>query len=132
MLNVISGLSTLKKVGIISVIFISLFSFISYKLYTYHTEAIEVAVSNNTNELLLEQERLINEREAELLELSEIDKEQLENRIQTQSKQLRELEKQLLIDHDLDRLLQAKPGMILKIVNDGTKQFYKEVEEATK
>ena len=41
------------------------------------------------------------------------------------------LQRQLLIDHDLDRLLQRKPGLILPRVNRGTEEVLKELEEIT-
>ena len=42
------------------------------------------------------------------------------------------LRRMLLIDHDLDRLLQRKPGLILPRVNKGTEEVLKELEELTR
>ena len=38
------------------------------------------------------------------------------------------LEKQLLIDHDLDAILQRKPDLAVKIVNNGTAEVFLEFE----
>jgi len=37
----------------------------------------------------------------------------------------------LLVEHDLDRLLQRKPGLILPRVNKGTEDYFKALEAAT-
>ena len=79
--------------------------------------AEEAAVRKATDQLKIEQEA---ERLAMQVEL---------DRARANADNLRRM---LLIDHDLDRLLQRKPGLILPRVNKGTEEVLKELEELTR
>lgn len=100
--------------------------------YNKHEEAIVNAV--NVAKLEAEQERitLVNEITKELKMQNEMDKAVLEAELVKTRAKVSNLQKMLLIDHDLDRLLQEKPGLILPRVNEGTRQAIENLGELTK
>lgn len=56
----------------------------------------------------------------------------LQQKLQDERIATAELERKLLIEHDLHRLLQARPQMILDRVNRGTAEVFQELEEITR
>ena len=104
----------------------------AYQLFQYHKDAIDTAVVAAENTMILKQEQAINIREEELLTVAKADLQEVGVRLEVSRKKVNDLERQLLIEHDLDRLLQRKPGLVLKIVNKGTREYLKELEEITK
>jgi hypothetical protein len=86
----------------------------------------------------LGQDEVINTQNTEILLDYEIqiedhiqEKAALQTKLNTTYIELDKLKKQLLIEHDLDRLLQRKPVLILNRVNAGTVGVYTELEELT-
>ena len=67
----------------------------------------------------------------EQLERNKKDRVALESRLVLERKKVKDLERMLLVEHDLDRLLQAKPGLILPRVNKGTQDVLKRLEEVS-
>jgi hypothetical protein len=100
-------------------------------VYSKHLEAIDNAV--NTAKLIEAQERqaLVNEVTSSLQKQNQEDKEVLQRQLAESRAKVSDLQRMLLIDHDLDRLLQEKPGLILPRVNRGTEQAIKDLEELT-
>ena len=100
--------------------------------YDKHLEAIDAAVNQARIETAL-QEQVVARRATEKLK-AEQEAERLA--MQAELDQARanadNLRRMLLIDHDLDRLLQRKPGLILPRVNKGTEEVLKELEELTR
>jgi len=106
-------------------------SFMGYRAYTYHLEQLEDARVAERQAVILEQTQLMQAREGVLLEQANIEKLKVEIIVAEQKVQVKKLERMLLVEHDLNRLLQAKPGLILKRVNAGTEAAMKELAEAT-
>lgn len=55
----------------------------------------------------------------------------LDEKVRIQQRKVRDLEKRLLIDHDISKLLQAKPQLILNVINRGTEEALILLEEAS-
>lgn len=104
----------------------------AYKVYTYHIETVKKAEIAAENKVIRTLQEARIRREDELLGEAEEERKRLEVVIASERAKVRRLEEQLLIEHDLDRLLQAKPELILRRVNAGTKEVFKELEEITK
>jgi hypothetical protein len=97
----------------------------------YHFDQIDIAVANNARELALASATRLTEREKELRAQSAEDKELIEQELKVERDKVTDLQRMLLVDHDLDRLLQQKPGLVLPRVNKGTEDYFKALEEAT-
>lgn len=123
-------LAYLKLGGI--VLLVSGLTYGGYKVYNYHLNAIEQAVNTVKLELAVETQKAVDKREKILLEKANQEKELIETELAKERKRVSDLQRMLLIDHDLDRLLQRKPGLILPRVNKGTEEYFKELEEATR
>ena len=100
-------------------------------IYDKHLDAIDSAV--NTALLVEAQERatIIRNVTDTLREQNNQEKERLEGQLAVSRAKVSDLQRMLLIDHDLDRLLQEKPGLILPRVNKGTEEAIKDLEELT-
>jgi hypothetical protein len=101
------------------------------KGYEYHLDQIDFAVNAAKTSLVLEQNALQKEREESLRAESIREKKVIETALKVERAKVTDLQRMLLINHDLDKLLQAKPGLILTRVNAGTEAYFKELEEAT-
>lgn len=101
------------------------------KGYEYHLDQIDTAVNAAKVELVLAQNELQREREDRLRIESIKEKKLIEEQLKVERAKVTDLQRMLLIDHDLERLLQRKPGLILTRVNAGTEAYFKELEEAT-
>jgi len=100
-------------------------------IYNYHLDQIQQAKDDTRTEIVLQQTLIRENFERDLKEQSEIDKEIIKEELKQVRAKSQKLERMLLIDHDLDRLLQRKPGLIVTRVNDGTEAYFKALEEAT-
>lgn len=100
-------------------------------IYDKHLDAVDNAV--NTALLVEAQERatIIRNVTDTLREQNNQEKERLEGQLAVSRAKVSDLQRMLLIDHDLDRLLQEKPGLILPRVNKGTEEAIKDLEELT-
>jgi hypothetical protein len=100
-------------------------------IYNKHLDAIDNAV--NTAKLVEAQERqtIVNTITKTLQKQNEETKKELEAELAQSRAKVSDLQRMLLIEHDLDRLLQEKPGLILPRVNRGTENVLKELEELT-
>jgi hypothetical protein len=97
----------------------------------WYSEAITTAVEQGRQEVLATQARLLNEaesrgREENIQELMKLRKELLASKNEVTT-----LRRKLQVDHELDALLQAKPGLVLKAVQNGTNEVLLEFEEIT-
>lgn len=101
------------------------------RAYEYHLDQIDLAVVASKLETAIEEQKLASDREDLLREKSRQAREAIEIELQVERARVSDLQKQLLIDHDLDRLLQIKPGLILTIANEGTEKVLLELEELT-
>jgi hypothetical protein len=128
MLNFLSLLS-LKHVGLIIATIGA--GWMSWSAYTWHTDKLEEAIRTTQNEIVLEQTLYRVDREKKLKIQSQQDLKVVEKSLKEERLKVTKLEQQLLIDHDLDRLLQRKPGLILIRVNKGTDKYFKDLKEAT-
>jgi hypothetical protein len=102
------------------------------KGYDYHLNQIDAAVNTAKLEFAIQKQEALNVREAELRELAKADRDAIEIELNKERAKVDGLRRMLLIDHDLDRLLQRKPGLILPRVNKGTEDILLELEELTK
>lgn len=102
------------------------------KGYEYHLEQINKAVNTAKLEFAIEKQEALNAREAKLRAIAEADRIIIEEELDRERAKTDNLRRMLLIDHDLDRLLQRKPGLILPRVNNGTEAVLQELEELTK
>ena len=110
---------------------ISVLGYAGYKFIQFHNNAVEQAVQFALLEENAKQQRKQQIVIEQLKTVAEEDRLVLEQQILIERNKTRELEKMLLIEHDLDRLLQQKPGLILSRVNNGTAEYFKNLEEAS-
>ena len=103
--------------------------------YVYVRGLYETAIKNaqelGRQEIIRNQEMLKSDILKEQEEINRVAKEELKTVIIEQNKEIKDLERKLQIEHDLDRLLQAKPGLILNIVQKGTNEKLQDLEEIT-
>jgi hypothetical protein len=119
----------IKWVAILTII--SILSFGVKWIYNKHLDTIDDAVNKA---LLIEaQERaeIVRNVTNTLRQQNEEEKKILEGQLAQSRAKVSDLQRMLLIDHDLDRLLQEKPGLILPRVNRGTEEAIKTLEELT-
>lgn len=100
-------------------------------IHNWHLSQIDQAVNNTKLEIVLQQEQAASIRENELRNIAKAEREAIEQELKVERDKAKNLERMLLIDHDLDRLLQKKPGLILIRVNEGTEQVLNELGELT-
>jgi len=124
------GISTMVKWGVILAI-VTTIGFGLNKLYHMHLDVVAAAVNEKTLEIAIASAESRKIREDELREESARNKKKLQAEVRVEKAKVDNLERMLLIDHDLDRLLQQKPGLILNIVNKGTAKYFKDLEKAT-
>ena len=103
-----------------------------YAVYSYHLDKIEEAKNSTRLIIAAQAQDALYVREAELREESRLEKERIQVELDRAQKEVDNLRRMLLIEHDLDRLLQEKPGLILPRVNEGTEKVLKELEEITR
>lgn len=100
-------------------------------MYEYHLDQIDLAVTK-AQLVSNEQARIIaTEREQFLRDKAKEERAIIEAELIIQRNRSNDLQRMLLIEHDLDRLLQRKPGLILPRVNTGTENVLRELEELT-
>lgn len=126
-MNLLSGLKWFAILGIITALGASIKIGVNY-----HLDQIDKAVNNAKLEFAVEKQKALNIRESELKLQAELNKEIIEQELIVERKRVNDLRRMLLIEHDLDRLLQRKPGLILPRVNKGTEDVIKELEDLTK
>ena len=99
--------------------------------YEYHLDQIDMAINTAKLEFAAEKQRAVDEREKLLREELKIERAIIEAELKIERARVTDLRRMLLIDHDLDRLLQRKPGLILPRVNQGTEEVLLELENLT-
>ena len=124
------GIGSMVKWGAILAI-VSMLTLGVKRGYEYHLDQIDQAVVSAQREIAIASAKTITAREKELRTLSREDKEVIEQELKIERAKVTDLQRMLLVDHDLDRLLQRKPGLILPRVNKGTEDYFKSLEEAT-
>jgi 5-bromo-4-chloroindolyl phosphate hydrolysis protein len=124
-------MSFLTSKTLIAVLISAGLTILGITAFNWHTRILNDAVTAATNVIALEQQIKSDEREKELLEIAKEDLEVVERQLRVEKQKVVKLEKQLLIEHDLDKLLQQKPGLILSRVNEGTAKYFQELEEIT-
>ena len=126
MFNIISTLKWGAILGIIIALGVG-----AHKIYEYHLDQIDEAVAEAKLELSVRENEKRIQIESQLREQSQKEKAAIEEQLKIERAKVSDLQRKLLVDHDLDRLLQAKPDMLIKRVNAGTDEYFKELEEAT-
>lgn len=101
------------------------------RIYEYHLDQIDNAVNTAKLETAVRLQEAVTIRDKALREQSREELELIEKELIIERAKVTDLRRMLLIDHDLDRLLQRKPGLILTRVNKGTEEVLKELEEIT-
>lgn len=101
------------------------------KVHDYHLDQIDKAVVAAELEASVARTNAVRAVQKGLLAQAKADREILEKEVQAEKSKVSDLRRMLLIEHDLDRLLQSKPGLILNIVNEGTEEYYQELEDIT-
>lgn len=100
-------------------------------VYGKHLDAINNAVNVAMLEAGAARQEAVNNATDKLREENKIEREALQAELRKSRAKVSDLQRMLLIDHDLDRLLQEKPGLIVPRVNKGTEAVLKELEELT-
>lgn len=98
---------------------------------SWYDEKINEAFEAGKKDVVSAQNEFSAEQYKRQLEDNKIKINNLNNTIKKQKEKSNKLEKMLLIDHDLDRLLQAKPNLILTRVNKGTREAIDNLESIT-
>lgn len=131
MLKYLAPYKMYLQIGLIALL-IAGGTFVYFQAKHRYDTAIESALEQGRQEVLLQQERAINEAvRKERLE-NKIEKERLRRELRSLNTEVTDLRKKLEVDHELDALLQAKPGLILRAVQNGTNEVLKDFEEITK
>ena len=100
--------------------------------YNKHLEAIDTAIYQAKMEAAISEQIAVREATSKLEAQQEIERMALQAELDKARAASDNLRRMLTIDHDLDRLLQRKPGLILPRVNEGTEEVLKELEELTR
>ena len=100
-------------------------------LYEFHNNEITRAVNTAKLKWANEEQADIDKATKDLKEQSTAERNKLQNELDIERGKVTKLQRELLIEHDLDRLLQAKPNLILSRVNDGTEKVLSELGDAT-
>jgi len=124
------GIGSMVKWGIALAIF-TMLAVGANKVYEYHLDALDNAVISAQREIAIASATSQRTREENLRKESTKEKQRIERKLRIERDKVDDLERMLLIDHDLDRLLQIKPERILVIINKGTADYFKELEEIT-
>lgn len=101
------------------------------KGYEYHLDQIDQAVISSQRQLALAAADRLRKTEDELRAISIADKAIIEKELVVERAKVTDLQRMLLVEHDLDRLLQRKPDSIVRLVNKGTEDYFKKLEETT-
>ena len=118
------------KLGIAAAVVVAI-GFAYFQAKHWYDSAIEEAKMQGRQEVVIEQQQIITRTIVEEQKLNEEEKQELRKQILAQRKQVEELRRKLQVDHELDALLQAKPGLVLKAVQNGTNKVLAEFEEIT-
>lgn len=102
------------------------------KLYDMHLDAIDTAVINAQQKAALKEQAAVKRATDGLKIKQEAERIAMQAELEIARAKSDDLRRMLTIDHDLDRLLQRKPGLILPRVNEGTEEVLKELEELTR
>lgn len=97
----------------------------------WYTESLATAVEQGRQEVLATQSRLINEIEQRERAANKEEVQVLERELNNTKGEVSALRRKLQVDHELDALLQAKPGLVLRAVQNGTNEVLSEFEEIT-
>jgi len=119
------------QLGLLAV-FIAGGIFLYFQAKHRYDMAIEAATEAGRQEVLINQERLINKEVAEALLENKEEVNTLRLEIREKDKEVTSLRQKLQVDHELDALLQAKPGLVLRAVQNGTDEVLRDFEEITK
>jgi len=128
------NLKSLKWIAIISLLFGIIYGIKSglESVYDYHLNQIEEAVIAERLRIERDEKEVVDNATRKLKEANAEEKAQLRRELSNSRKKLNDLRRMLLIEHDLDRLLQEKPDLIIPKVNKGTEEVLQELEELTK
>lgn len=117
-----AGLAVALAVGVV---------FLYFQAKHWYNSAVDNAREEGRQEVMLEQQRIITRTIIEEQRINEEEKEVLRQEIRSQKQEVKALRQKLEVDHELDALLQAKPRLVLKAVQNGTNQVLAEFEEIT-
>lgn len=117
-----AGLAVALAVGVV---------FLYFQAKHWYNSAVDNAREEGRQEVMLEQQRIITRTIIEEQRINEEEKEVLRQEIRSQKQEVKALRQKLEVDHELDALLQAKPRLVLKAVQNGTNQVLIEFEELT-
>jgi hypothetical protein len=123
-------LAGIKIFGVIAII-----SSLGYGVkwtYDKHLEAIDNAINQVRLETAIQEQRLVEEITHELELQIESERLLMQAELSKTRATSDNLRRMLSIDHDLDRLLQRKPGLVLPRVNKGTEEVLRDLEELTR
>ena len=98
---------------------------------TWHQEQLDKAVVTTQLEMVRQQNEIVNKTEEKLKKESTVILGAFQKALEIERNNSRQLVKKLTIEHDLDRILQQKPGLILPRVNAGTAEYYEQLELIT-
>lgn len=100
--------------------------------YDKHLQAIDNAVNQVKLEAALAEADAVRRVTTQLKAEQEAERVAMQAELDRARARSDDFRRMLTIDHDLDRLLQRKPGLILPRVNEGTEEVLKELEELTR
>jgi hypothetical protein len=101
-------------------------------VYDKHLDAIDNAVNQAKLETALIEQQVARKATEELKAQQQAERLAMQAELDRARANADNLRRMLTIDHDLDRLLQRKPGLILPRVNEGTEEVLLELEELTR
>lgn len=105
--------------------------FVYFQAKHWYSESIAAAVEQGRQEVMATQARLLNEAERRGREANTQEVENLREELSSSKSEVTSLRRKLQVDHELDALLQAKPGLVLKAVQKGTNEVLQDFEDVT-
>ena len=124
--GIVVGFKWLAALGIVSI-----GAYGIHWLWNQHLTAIDNAVNQVKVEAAINEGRKVREITEQLKAEQEAQRIALQAELERARATSNSLRRMLTIEHDLDRLLQRKPGLILPRVNEGTKEAIERLEELT-
>jgi hypothetical protein len=128
---VLSFLSSAWTKGIAATLIVAAIATSAAYIVNWYDNQLTSAYNDGQSDVIAEQNEIAIESYETQIKEEQVENKELQVKLNSSQQEIDKLKKQLLIDHDLNRLLQAKPGLIITRVNKGTAQVYQEMQNLT-
>ena len=128
-LNILGGILSNKYFYYLLVFLVIVFVF--YSTNKWFKDSINTAYNDGKEFIVNIQKDYEKDNYISQIQENNRDINELRYKLKQEENKNNKLERMLLIDHDLDRLLQAKPNLIINRVNKGTDEVFSKLEDIT-